>query len=163
MAPLETTQTHPLLITMDMRSYIRSSPEDDPKELYDLFRELSLERAIDPDRMQRHILNSIYRLVHGSNNIEGVSFNFNTTVELFRAIFEGSISDPSDILVLDVEVYRELGQHLKAAQYLICQTTKSDLSEDIIKEAHRILTNEFNQTEGTYDTEYSGKYRTSPV
>ncbi|KAF5967007.1 adenosine monophosphate transferase FICD like [Fusarium coicis] len=171
MAPLQdnatgdsrTTQTHSLLITMDMRSYFRNSQEDDPKKLYDLFRELSLERTIDPDKMQRHILDSIYRLVHGSNNIEDVSFSFNTTVELCRAIFEGSISDPSDLLVLDVEVYRELGQHLKAAQYLICQTTKSDLSEDIIKEAHRILTNEFNQTEGTYDTEYSGKYRTSPV
>ncbi|KAF4435321.1 Adenosine monophosphate- transferase FICD like [Fusarium acutatum] len=156
-------QTHPLLITMDKSSYIRRSPEDDPKHLYELFRQASSERTIDPDKMQRHILDSIYRLVHGSNNIEDVSFNFNTTVELCRTIFEGPISDPSDLLVLDVEIYGELVQHLKAAQYLICQTTKSDLSEDIIKEAHRILTNEFNQTKGTYDTEYSGKYRTSPI
>ncbi|KAF5658732.1 adenosine monophosphate transferase FICD like [Fusarium circinatum] len=158
-----TTQTHALLITMDKSSYIRKSPEDDPRPLYELFRQLSFERTIDPDKMQRHILDSIYRLVHGSNNIEHGSFNLDTTVELCRTIFEGSISDPSDLLVLDVEIYRELGQHLKAAQYLICQTTKSDLSEDIIKEAHRIMTNEFNLSEGTYDTEYSGKYRTSPL
>ncbi|CCT71011.1 uncharacterized protein FFB20_07415 [Fusarium fujikuroi] len=158
-----TMQTHPLLITMDQSSYVRRSPQDDPKDLYGLFRELSLERTIDPDKMQRHILDSIYRLVHGSNNIEDVSFSFNTTVELCRTIFEGSISDPFDLLVLDVEIYRELGQHVKAAQYLIWQTTKSDLSEDIIKEAHRILTNEFNETKGTYDTDYSGEYRTSPL
>ncbi|KAM5509022.1 uncharacterized protein FRV6_12066 [Fusarium oxysporum] len=171
MAPLQdnatghstTMQTHPLLITMDKSSYVRRRPEDDPKHLYELFRELSFERTIDPDKMQRHVLDCIYRLVHGSNNIEDVSFNLNTTIELCRAIFEGSGSDPRDLLVLDAEIYREVGQHLKAAQYLICQTTKSDLSEDIIKEAHRILTNEFNQTEGTYDTEYSGKYRTSPL
>ncbi|KAG4262025.1 hypothetical protein FPRO03_10898 [Fusarium proliferatum] len=148
---------------MDKSSYVRRSPEDDPRDLYGLFRELSLERTIDPDKMQRHILDSIYRLVHGSNNMEDVSFSFNTTVELCRTIFEGPISDPLDLLVLDVEIYRELAQHVKAAQYLIWQTTKSDLSEDIIKEAHRILTNEFNQTEGTYNTEYSGKYRTSPL
>ncbi|KAF5967943.1 adenosine monophosphate-protein transferase FICD like protein [Fusarium bulbicola] len=148
---------------MDKSSYTRKSPEDDPRPLYELFRQLSFERTIDPDKMQRHILDSIYRLVHGSNNIEHGSFNLDTTVELCRTIFEGSISDPSHLLVLDVEIYRELGQHLKAAQYLICQTTKSDLSEDIIKEAHRIMTNEFNQTEGTYDTDYSGKYRTSPL
>ncbi|KAF5707111.1 adenosine monophosphate transferase FICD like [Fusarium mundagurra] len=156
-------QTHPLLITMDKSSYLRRSPGDDPKKLHDLFRQLSSERTIDPDKMQRHILDSTYRLVHGSNNIEDVSFNLNTTVEICRTIFEGSISDPFDLIVLDVEIYRQLGQHLKAAQYLICQTTKSDLSEDTIKEAHRILTNEFNQTEGTYDVEYSGKYRTSPL
>ncbi|KAF5644545.1 adenosine monophosphate transferase FICD like [Fusarium sp. NRRL 52700] len=158
-----TTETHPLLITMDKSSYVRRSPEDDPKRLYDLFRELSLERTIDPYKIQRHILDSIYRLIHGSNNIEHVTFNLDTTIEICSTIFQGSISDPSDLLVLDVEIYRELGQHLKAAQYLICQTTKSDLSEDIIKEAHRILTNEFNQTGGTYDTEYSGEYRTSPL
>ncbi|KAF4949557.1 hypothetical protein FGADI_8855 [Fusarium gaditjirri] len=148
---------------MDNNSYIRRKPSEDPKHLHELFRELSSERTIDPDKMQRHILDCTYRIVHGSNSIEDISFDLNTTTELCRAIFEGSISDPCDFLVLHAEIYREVAQHLKAAQYLICQTTKSDLSEDIIKEAHRILTNEFDQKGGTYDTEYSGQYRTSPL
>jgi Fic family protein len=158
-----TMQTHRLLITMDRSSYSERTPEEDPSHLYELFRELSFQRTIDPDTMQRHILNHIYRLVHGSNKIEGVGFNLNITVELCRAIFEGSISNPFDLLVLDVESYREMGQHLKAAQYLICQILKNDLSEAMIKETHRLLTNEFNQTDGTYNTEYSGQYRTSPL
>ncbi|KAJ4115097.1 hypothetical protein NW765_011731 [Fusarium oxysporum] len=127
---------------MDKSSYVRRRPEDDPKHLYELFRELSFERTIDPDKMQRHVLDCIYRLVHGSNNIEDVSFNLNTTIELCQAIFEGSGSDPRDLLVLDAEIYREVGQHLKAA---------------------RLPNHEERSTEGTYDSEYGGKYRTSPL
>ncbi|EWZ95556.1 hypothetical protein FOCG_10555 [Fusarium oxysporum f. sp. radicis-lycopersici 26381] len=138
-----TMQTHPLLVTMDKSSYVRRRPEDDPKHLYELFRELSFERTIDPDKMQRHVLDCIYRLVHGSNNIEDARVVIRVTSWF--------------------STRKSIERWDSISRLLVCQTTKSDLSEDIIKEAHRILTNEFNQTEGTYDSEYGGKYRTSPL
>ncbi|KAF4336466.1 adenosine monophosphate transferase FICD like [Fusarium beomiforme] len=152
-------KTHRLAITMDESSYVDIDPGSDPRKLYQIFRELSLERTIDPEIMQRHLIDSTYRLVHGSNNIESGNYSQNITIELCRAIFEGLINDPSDLLVLSVDSYKEIAQHIKAAQYLFVQMMKSDLSEDIIKETHRILTNELNRNDGTPETINSGRYR----
>lgn len=82
------------------------------------------------------------------------------TKEEFQLPYHKLLGDISPAL----RSYREIAQHARAASYIIVQLCihDEDLSEEIILQAHRILTYKFD-AETTPWEEYSGVYRTDEV
>jgi Fic family protein len=134
---------------------------------------------------ENHILHSLAWMVYCSNKIEKAGSNSEITLKLCLAIFcgkeireeieeqdqeylslkESLISQnlPADISAV-LRSRREVIQHAKAAAFMIDQLCirGQDLSEQIILEAHRILTYKVD-AETTPWMEYSGVYRSHEV
>ncbi|KAJ5257577.1 hypothetical protein N7524_009133 [Penicillium chrysogenum] len=115
---------------------------------------------------ENHILHSLAWMVYGSNKIEKAGSNSEITLKLCLAIFcESLISQnlPADTSAV-LRSRREVIQHAKAAAFMIDQLCirGQDLSEQIILEAHRILTYKVD-AETTPWMEYSGVYRPHEV
>ncbi|KAF4998286.1 hypothetical protein FGRMN_3335 [Fusarium graminum] len=126
-------------------------------------------------------------VVYGSNQIESVGGDLDVTLKLCRDVFEGKFVDDAQLAARDaiyealkmefieekhpqvhdtvLRTRREIIQHAKAAHYMITQVAilGKDLSEDIILEAHRLLTHKVDAIvdngEVTEWETYSGKYR----
>lgn len=121
--------------------------------------------------LERHILDSLTGMVYGSNMIPNKGSDLIVTEKLCCEIFNGHrITLPAE---LDGVLYpasrenMEVVQHAKAAVYIINQLCMGgqDLSEDIILQTHRFLTEGMGAGDGvaTPWEEYSGKYRTREV
>jgi fido (protein-threonine AMPylation protein) len=140
--------------------------------------------------VNREVHESMLRAIFGSNMIERAGLGWDITVHLCRKIFSGE--DIREIPERDasyqdalLEIYlkqpdlkhkpaqyvlrgrNEIVQHAKAFQYIIHAfvTEKQDLTEDLIKETHRILTKgvPIIQSDGRPDVppeKYGGIYRT---
>ncbi|CAI7635642.1 unnamed protein product [Penicillium crustosum] len=130
---------------------------------------------------ENHILHSLALMVHGSNKIEKAGSSSDITLELCVAVFRGE-EIPEEIEEQDQEYLplkkslisqhlpadtsdvlrsrREVVQHAKAAKFTMDQLCirGQNLSEQIILEAHRILTYKVD-AETTPWMEYSGVYR----
>ncbi|KAJ9488886.1 hypothetical protein VN97_g4417 [Penicillium thymicola] len=152
-------------------------------ELSDLFKiELTPRQEV---AFKNHILHSLAWMVYGSNKIEKAGSSPDITLELCVAVFRGEeipeeIEDqdreylslkesliyqhlPADTSAV-LRSHREVVQHAKAAKFMMDQLCirGQDLSEQIILEAHRILTYKVD-AETTPWTEYSGAYRSQEV
>ncbi|KAF7528507.1 hypothetical protein PCG10_000351 [Penicillium crustosum] len=134
---------------------------------------------------ENHILHSLALMVHGSNKIEKAGSSSDITLELCVAVFRGE-EIPEEIEEQDQEYLplkkslisqhlpadtsdvlrsrREVVQHAKAAKFTMDQLCirGQNLSEQIILEAHRILTYKVD-AETTPWMEYSGVYRSHEV
>jgi Fic family protein len=132
-----------------------------------------------------HILHSLAWMVYGSNKIEKAGSSADITLKLCLAIFCGK-EIPEEIEEQDPEYMslkeslisqnlpadtsavlrsrREVVQHAKAVVFMIDQLCirGQDLSEQIILDAHRILTYKVD-AETTPWKEYSGVYRDHEV
>ncbi|KAJ5493982.1 hypothetical protein N7463_010069 [Penicillium fimorum] len=135
--------------------------------------------------LENHVLHSLAWMVYGSNMIEKAGSSAEITLKLCLAIFRGQ-KIPEDIEEQDQEYLllkeslirqnlptntsavlrsrREVVQHAKAAAFMIDQLCirGQDLSEQILLEAHRILTYKVD-AETTPWMEYSGVYRSHEV
>ena len=152
-------------------------------ELSDLFKtELTPRQEA---AFENHILHSLAWMVYGSNKIEKAGSSSDITLKLCVAVFRGE-EIPEEIEEQDQEYLslkeslihqhlpadttavlrsrREVVQHAKAAKFMMDQLCirGQDLSEQIILEAHRILTYKVD-AETTPWTEYSGVYRSHEV
>ncbi|KAJ5588564.1 hypothetical protein N7537_011242 [Penicillium hordei] len=148
-------------------------------ELSDLFQtELTPRQEA---AFENHILHALAWMVYGSNKIEKAGSSSDITLELYVAVFRGE-EIPEEIEEQDQEYLsfkeslihqhlpadtsavlrsrREVVQHAQAAKFMMDQLCirGQDLSEQIILEAHRILTYKVD-AETTPWTEYSGVYR----
>ncbi|PHH80190.1 hypothetical protein CDD80_2561 [Ophiocordyceps camponoti-rufipedis] len=120
------------------------------------------------DIIDQEIHEAIVRAIYGSNAIEGAGLDLDTTVQLCRKLLRGEdlgeIPDTTPSYMYQealVEHYRrkhpvlrsesaqyilrgrnEVIQHVRAYQHIIHAfvTEKKDMSEDLIKDTHRILT-----------------------
>jgi len=132
-----------------------------------------------------HILESLTRMVFGSNLIEKTGTGFDITWDLCMKVFKGE-QVPEEIDERDPEYHRikaelfraklpvnsaailrsrrEVVQHAKAAAYMINAICLQDreLSEEIILETHRILTYKID-AESMPWFQYSGVYRSVNV
>lgn len=132
-----------------------------------------------------YILESLTRMVFGSNLIEKAGAGFDITWNLCMKIFRGEqVAEEIDerdpeYQKIKIDLFRaslpanstavlrsrrEIVQHAKAAAYIInaiCLQDQ-DISEEIILETHRILTHKVD-AEGTPWTQYSGVYRSVDV
>lgn len=132
-----------------------------------------------------YILESLTRMVYGSNIIEHAGCGLDITWKLCMAIFRGE-SIPDDIEERDKEYQmikeeriranlpvgssailrsrREIIQHAKAAAHMITAVClhDQDLSEELILETHRILTYKVD-AESAHWQQYSGVYRSVDV
>ncbi|KAM0341181.1 hypothetical protein ACHAPU_010196 [Fusarium lateritium] len=143
-----------------------------------------------PDKLNDLFVTKLSEMVYGSNQIECVGGDLDVTLKLCRDVFEGKPVGDVQLAARDAayqalkmefikkkhpEVHdavlrtrREIIQHAKAAHYMITQVSilGKDLSEDVILEAHRLLTYKIDAIgdNGTVKwQEYSGKYRTWEV
>jgi fido (protein-threonine AMPylation protein) len=130
-----------------------------------------------------HFTSELARMVYGSNMIEVAGGGVDITLKLCKAVFQGK-EVPEDITERDsdyeeLKLYlmnknlpsghtavlrsrREIVQHAQAARFMIeevCIKGK-DLSQEIIRETHAILTYKIDINEQTPWIYYSGVYRT---
>lgn len=137
------------------------------------------------EAMDDYLVDMLSRMVFSSNMIEGAGAGLDITFKLCRAVFQGEVIDEIqerdaeyDILKQDLmrkniphgmeavlRSRREIIQHAKAMRYIIHQVCLKgeQLSEEIILEAHRILTFKVDIDESMPWTQYSGVYRQLPV
>lgn len=121
--------------------------------------------------LEHHILNCLTDMVYGSNMIQNTGSDLIVTKKLCHEIFNGHrITLPTELDGVHYPASREnmeVVQHAKAAVYIINQLCMGgqDLSEDIILQTHRFLTEGMDADDGvaTPWEEYSGKYRTHEV
>lgn len=136
------------------------------------------------EKIQGCLAETLSRMVYGSNAIDGVGGNRDVTLTLCRAIFtgdtaRGSIENKRKYEAVKADLkrrcmprdrwsvlrcYRQIVQHAEAARYLIHELLLrgNDLTEDIILETHRILTDKINGKTLSWE-QYSGKYRQRPA
>lgn len=135
--------------------------------------------------LEDYIFECLAVMVYGSNMIEHAGSSPDITKKLCSAVFHGE-KIPDDILeepklYLELEKhlllnnlpasiqavwrsFREVVQHAQAASYMINQICilGQDLTEDIILEAHQILTHGIDADDTPWQ-EYSGVYRMDEV
>ncbi|KAL7629134.1 hypothetical protein AAE478_000653 [Parahypoxylon ruwenzoriense] len=137
------------------RQYARAQ---DPEELFDKAANwITKIQTTSLDEDQTNLLNEevhevMIRAIFGSNMIEHAGLGYDITILLCKKVFAGEDADlknmPSQYVLRG---RNEIIQHAKAFQFIIHAfvTKKQDLTEDLIKETHRILTKEYG---GTYRT-----------
>jgi Fic family protein len=143
--------------------------DDDPDDLFlenqtftndisDLLQAPAPTRSIALDK---HLTEDLVRVVFGSNLIESAGASFDVTSKLCTKIFQG---EPILEEITDVSV-REVVQHARTLSFIIDEMVIHDkpLSEDIILEAHKILTYKVDASGGDKYTEYGGVYRNVSV
>lgn len=153
------------------------------KEVSDLFKtELTPHQEAE---LENHVLHSLAWMVYGSNKTEKAGSSSDITPKLCLAIFRGEEvpeeieeQDPEYLSLKESLIHqnlpantsavlrsrREVVQHAKAAVFMIDQLCirGQDLSEQILLEAHRILTYKVD-AETTPWAENSGVYRSHEV
>lgn len=126
------------------------------------------------------------RIVHGSNLIEGAGTSLNNTHGLWRSACQRQTPEDNDLPQGHIayrwlqreqhkqnqsddnatiqKLYREGVQHLRALMFLINEVVLCDkpFSEDLILEAHKILTYKVDSASDSYKV-YGGAYRTTDV
>lgn len=180
-----------LAITMDEAYDYNILGDIDPSDLHSEFQNYvsDVSQAIAASSNQtvldEHIVESLSRMVFGSNLIESAGGNLDITLKLCRAVFQGEdipeiIQGDADYEALKRDLIREnlpsginavlrsrleIVQHAKAARHIISEVCLKgkDLSEEIILETHRILTHKVDTEDGMSWTQYSGVYRQWPV
>jgi Fic family protein len=143
--------------------------DDDPDDLFlenqiftnnisDLLRAPTPARSIALDK---HLTEDLVRVAFGSNLIESAGASFDLTSKLCTKIFQG---EPTLEEITEVSV-REVVQHTRALSFIIDEMVIHDkpLTEDIILEAHKILTYKVDASGGDKYTEYGGVYRNVSV
>lgn len=147
------------------------------------------ENTLTPDQelaMDDYLVETLAKLVFGSNMIENAGAGWDITLKLCQAIFRGE-AIPNDIGERDEEYVkikenllrrnlpsgtqyvlksrREIIQHAKAVSYMIIEIylRDKDLTEEIILETHRILTYMIDTEHGASWMAYSGVYRRQNV
>ncbi|KAJ9165241.1 Fic-domain-containing protein [Coniochaeta hoffmannii] len=132
------------------------------------------------------LLDTLSKMIFGSNYIEQAGSGPDITLKLCRQVFRGDDlpdtieeRDPdyarlkaellSQGIAPSVQVVlrtrREIIQHAKAASYIMTHVYlyEKDLTEDLILETHRRLTHGIDTDQGYSWTQYSGVYRQVPV
>ena len=132
------------------------------------------------------LLDTLSKMIFGSNYIEQAGSGLDITLKLCRQVFRGDDlpdtieeRDPdyarlkaellSQGIAPSVQVVlrtrREIIQHAKAASYIMTHVYlyEKDLTEDLILETHRRLTHGIDTDQGYSWTQYSGVYRQVPV
>jgi Fic family protein len=139
--------------------------EDDPDDLFldnqDLTKDINiLLQESTPARdiaLGKHLATDLTRVVYGSNLIESAGSNFDVTSKFCSKIFQGE-SITEEITEGGV---REVVQHAHALSFIIDEAVvlEKPLTEDIILEAHKILTYKVDASGGDKYIEYGGIYR----
>ncbi|KAJ4268891.1 hypothetical protein NW762_002962 [Fusarium torreyae] len=141
------------------------------------------------DILVKEIHESIIHAIFGSNSIERAGLSLDATLYLCRKIFQGEdvpeVDDETDpeyesklqelfnhdkTLKSQPQQYvvrglREVVQHMRAFQHIIYHfvTLKEDMSEDLIKDTHKILCKGVSIIDPEYPEvpyeKYAGKYR----
>ncbi|KAI6088834.1 fido domain-containing protein [Hypoxylon rubiginosum] len=177
---------HPIAIHAADDIYQQSSRDKDPKELFEKTANwMSNIRSTALNESQQNLFadeihNATIRAIFGSNMIEGAGLGYEITDQLCRKTFAGEdvegdnlhelYSLQPDLKEMPVQKIwhgrNEVVQHAKAFQHIIHAfvTEKQDLSEDLIKETHRILAEgvPISLRDGSEipPEEYGGIYRT---
>ncbi|KAM0345558.1 hypothetical protein ACHAPU_006488 [Fusarium lateritium] len=134
------------------------------------------------EALEEFHVEQLSRMVYGSNMIEFAGGSLETTRRVCRTDLDKNVEEVSDITRTDPEYdeiqrhlesrnlpdghadilqsYREIVQHALAAKYMFDKVGENEpLSEEIIKEAHYILTYKIDINDNTPWTQYSGRYR----
>jgi len=111
--------------------------------------------------LDKHLVKDLTRVVYGSNLIESAGSNIDVTSKYCSKVFQG---EPITVEITEVGV-REVVQHARALSFIIDEMVihEKSLTEDIILEAHKILTYKVDAAGGDKYTEYGGVYRTVHV
>lgn len=156
-----------LTITMADDAYdYNLSPALDPDDLFSSLLTHSttltpiLHSPTHTPTLERHLLSSLTSLIHSSNNIELAGCPLPTTLSLSHPILLG-LPSPSPTL----RAHLEVTNHAHALTHLLTTTIlhNQPLSEPILLETHRLLTNSLDADDGYPSALYSGIYRTVPV
>ncbi|KAI8667052.1 hypothetical protein LRP88_01194 [Fusarium phalaenopsidis] len=157
--------------------------EVDPDDLHSEFRECLHDvmtwTTSKHDVLDEHLVDLLSRMIFGSNMIEDAGGGLEITLKLCGAIFRVQHvleqDRNADYKVLQghlrrkglphaeedvIQAYREITQHAEAAYHIIkevCLEGK-ELSEAIILETHRLLTDKIDADEIPWN-EYAGVYR----
>ncbi|KAJ4135161.1 hypothetical protein NW768_004779 [Fusarium equiseti] len=150
-------------IVMDDAFYDYNVSES-PRKLFQEFSSLLSERNVEAGTVSQCYRQKIYQLVWSSNMIEDVGADLSLTLGLIDHVFEGW---PASGLLFNfdsIRSQREVIHHAKAAGYIFGEIGKGDdLSEDLIRKTHEVLTCGIDMEDGTPWTEFSGKYRRGPA
>ncbi len=153
------------------------------EEVKDMMSNLALHQEKD---FEDFIIDNIIHLIFGSNFIERAGSDINVTIDLCRKIFTGepvpetiNEGDPQYEAIRRELVQRELPgdhnavtrsrreivQHALALKHIVLRMVEEDetLSEQLIKDTHRILCHQIDSPDGMSFTEYAGMYRTDEV
>nr|CEG04348.1 unnamed protein product [Fusarium clavum] len=156
-------------IVMDDGSYdcnkAEKNPEENPYKLFREFSSLLSERNVESGTVfSQYYRQKIYQLVWSSNMIENVGADLSLTLGLCQHVF-GDWPASELLLYFDsVRSQREITHHAKAAGYIFGEIGKgNDLSEDLIRNTHEVLTCGIDMEDGIPWTEFSGRYRRGPV
>ncbi|KAM0268929.1 hypothetical protein ACHAPA_004529 [Fusarium lateritium] len=133
--------------------------------------------------LDQYYITQLAHMVYGSNMIESAGGDLDVTLKLCRDVFTGKLVEDAHLndrdavyQALKLELIkkhhpdvhdavlrsrREIVQHAQAAHYMITQVAilGKHLSEEIILEAHRLLTYKIDTEDGVPWSQYSGKYR----
>ncbi|KAJ4015869.1 hypothetical protein NW752_006798 [Fusarium irregulare] len=157
------------IIVMEDGSYdcnkAEVNPEEDPYKLFQKFSSLLSERNVESEAVfSQYYRQKIYQLVWSSNMIENVGADLSRTHELCQHVFGGWPASELLLCFDSVRSQREITHHAKAAGYILGEISKGvDLSEELIRNTHEILTCGIDMEDGTPWTEFSGKYRRGPM
>jgi Fic family protein len=143
--------------------------DDDPDDIFlenqvltndiaDLLQAPTPARSIALDK---HLTEDLVRVVFGSNLIESAGASLDVTSKLCTKIFQGE-QITEEIAQGGV---REVVQHAHALSFIIDEMVIQDkpLTEEVILEAHKILTYKVDASGGDKYTEYGGVYRNVSV
>jgi Fic family protein len=164
----ERTMAQPLSTQME-GPYNWFNFEDDPDDIFLENQALTnditnLLQAPTPARsiaLDKQLVKDLTRVVFGSNLIESAGASFDVTSNLCTKIFQG---EPITKEITEGSV-REVVQHGRALSFIIDEMVlhEKPLTENIILEAHKILTYKVDASDGDKYTEYGGVYRNVPV
>ena len=135
---------------------------------------------------ENFMIESLSELIFGSNNIEGAGLGHDTTVRICREIFSGT-TDARHIRLRTTEEEnalkyvkakngeskseavirsrKEIVQHALALKHMMVQMVSQNqsLSEKLICDTHRVLTQGIKSEDGSSSDTYGGIYRTTEV
>jgi fido (protein-threonine AMPylation protein) len=166
------------------------NPQELFDETNGLFEEVQMMMAAlsnqQEEAYQDYLTDNLVDLVFGSNFIEKAGSNYDITVRLCRKIFAGEAvpdeiderdpeyeaarthliknNQPSDQKAV-IRSRREIIQHALALRHIIIQMIchNETLSEQLIKDTHKILCYRLDASDGDKYQTYAGIYRTSEV
>lgn len=138
---------------------------EDPCKLFQEFSSLLAERNVESGTVfSQYYRQKIYQLVWSSNKIDNVGADLSLTLGLCQRVFGGWPASELLLYFDSVRSQREITHHAKAAGYILGEIGKgSDLSEDLIRNTHEVLTCGIDMEDGTPWAEFSGKYRQGPA
>jgi Fic family protein len=143
--------------------------DDDPEDIFlenqaftnDITNLLQTPTPARSIALDKQLVKDLTRVIFSSNLIESAGASFDVTLKYCIRIFQG---EPITEEITEGGV-REVVQHARALSFIIDEMVihEKPLTEDIILEAHKILTYKIDASGGDNYTEYGGVYRNVPV